>query len=195
MVGSLGAVKSSPQLPSGGCAALFAAGQVRPEYRCARCGLHCADYIVLYCAVSRDTFTLGETMSPGEVSVVRLVLTLAPDPEQELDDEGCERLTRQLRAELAVLDVDSIDSVIGIAAPDGAKAADPVTLGAIVVALSASGGVFTSLIETLRNWLDRNSGRHKVSVNINGDIIQLDRATTRQQRALVDAYVRRHSGG
>jgi hypothetical protein len=30
-----------------------------------------------------------------------------------------------------------------------------VALGAIVVALSASGGVFTALIETLRDWLNR----------------------------------------
>ena len=74
-----------------------------------------------------------------------------------------------------------------------AKAADPVTLGAIVVALSASGGVLPSLIATVQDWLSRSSKAHKITVTIDDDTIELDKATAGQQQALVDAYVRRHT--
>jgi len=124
--------------------------------------------------------------------VVSVLLVLKPDP--ELDSEAGERLTRQLRAELAELDIESVGFASSGAAPDGAKGTDPVTLGAIIVALSVSGGVFTALIETLRDWLGRYSRRHRISVTIDGDTLELERATAGQQRALVDAYLRRHSG-
>jgi hypothetical protein len=122
---------------------------------------------------------------------VNLLLVLEPDP--GLDPDACERLTRQLRTELVELDVESVVPAMGGTAPDGAKGTDPVTLGAVIVALSASGGVFTGLIETLRDWLGRHAGRHRISVTIDGDTIELERATAGQQRDLVDAYVRRHS--
>lgn len=124
--------------------------------------------------------------------VVSVLLVLEPDP--ELDSEAGERLTRQLRAELAELDIESVGFASSEAAPDGAKGTDPVTLGAIIVALSASGGVFTALIETVRDWLGRHSRRHRISVTIDGDTLELERATAGQQRELVDAYLRRHSG-
>ena len=122
---------------------------------------------------------------------MNLLLVLEPDP--ELDPDACERLTRQLRTELVELDVESVVPAMGGTTPDGAKGTDPVTLGAVIVALSASGGVFTGLIETLRDWLGRHAGRHRISVTIDGDTIELERATAGQQRELVDAYVRRHS--
>jgi hypothetical protein len=124
---------------------------------------------------------------------LRLFLTLTPDA--ELDDEAGERLVRGLRADLIGLDVDAVDPVAGGRAPDGAKSADPVTIGAMVVAMSASGGVFTTVIGTLRDWLGRHSGRHRISMTIDGDTIELDGASATQQQELVDAYVRRHSGG
>ena len=123
--------------------------------------------------------------------IVNVLLVLEPDP--ELDPEACERLTRWLRSELAELDVESVGLAAGGTVPDGAKGTDPVTVGAVIVALSASGGVFTGLIETLRDWLGRHYGRHRISVTIDGDTIELERATAGQQRDLVDAYLRRHS--
>jgi hypothetical protein len=119
-------------------------------------------------------------------------LVLKPGP--ELDTEDRERLTRQLRAEIAELDVESVAFAAGGAVPAGAKAADPITVGALVVALSASGGVFTSLIDTVREWLGRHAGAHRISVTIDGDTLELERASAGQQRELVEAYVRRHAG-
>ena len=137
----------------------------------------------------------GIDMSVGDGDrdgrVLSLLLQLRPGPESDAED--AERLGRQLRAELSELDVDSIDSVAGQPLPEGAKGADPVTIGAVIVALSASGGVFTALIETLRDWLGRRSGGHRISVTIDGDTIELDNASVEQQRDVVDAFVRRHS--
>jgi hypothetical protein len=123
-------------------------------------------------------------------SVLSVWLVLAPDP--ETDVETLERLTRQMRTEIMDLDVESVTLVPNEAAPAGAKG-DAVTIGALAVALSASGGVFTSLIDTLNDWLGRHSGRHRISVTIDGDTIELDGASREQQQQLVEAYLRRHS--
>ena len=123
---------------------------------------------------------------------MKVLLVLSPDP--ELDSEAGERLTRQLRAEIAELDVESIRPGPGGPTPDGAKGTDPVTPGAMVVALSASGGVFTALIESLRDWLGRSSARHRVSLTIDGDTIELEWASAAERRDLIDAYIRRHTG-
>lgn len=125
--------------------------------------------------------------------VVDALLLVTSDP--EVDPEASERLTRQLRAEIAELDVEAVGPGVIGTAPDGAKGADAVTLGAIVVVLSTSGGVFPLLVETVRDWLGRSSARHRVSLTIDGDTIELERASDTERRALVDAYIRRHTGG
>ncbi len=125
---------------------------------------------------------------------MRVIMTLTPDSEWD-DDEASERLMRGLRSDLVSLDVDSVGPVVAGSAPAGSKGADPVTLGAIVVAMSASGGVFTTVVGAVRDWLDRHGGRHKITLSIDGDTIELERATAAQQQDLVDAYVRRHSAG
>jgi hypothetical protein len=123
---------------------------------------------------------------------MEVLLAVAPDP--DLEPEAGERVTRRLKSEIADLDVEWVRPGPSIPAPDGAKAADPVTLGAIVVALSASGGVFTALIETVRDWLGRSSARHRVSLTIDGDTIDLERTSNAERRDLIDVYIRRHTG-
>ncbi|KUM69931.1 hypothetical protein AQI70_30305 [Streptomyces curacoi] len=123
---------------------------------------------------------------------MEVLVVVAPDP--ELAPEAGERAVRRLRAEIAELDVEAVRPGPGAPAPDAAKGTDPVTLGAIVVALSASGGVFTALIESVRDWLGRSAARHRVSVTIDGDTIELERASDAERSALIDAYIRRHTG-
>ncbi|MFE9602716.1 hypothetical protein [Streptomyces hokutonensis] len=122
-----------------------------------------------------------------------VLLGLAPDG--AADQEEAERFVGRLRAELRGLDFDALRvhaSPSGDVPPEGAKAVDPVTVGAVVLALSASGGVLPTLVETLRDWLGRQSARHRVSVTIDGDTIELERASADERRELVDAFVRRH---
>lgn len=124
--------------------------------------------------------------------VMEVLLVVAPDP--ELDPEAGERVTRRLRAEIADLDVESVRPGPSAPAPAAAKGTDAVALGAVIVALSASGGVFTALVETVRDWLARSSARHRVSLTIDGDTIELERVSAAERRDLIDAYIRRHTG-
>ncbi|PKV89168.1 hypothetical protein [Streptomyces sp. TLI_146] len=124
---------------------------------------------------------------------MEVLLALAPD--EESDAEEAERLVRRLRTELRELGVDVLRPEPVGQLPPGAKGSDPVTVGAIVVALSASGGVFTVLIDTLRDWLGRQSARHRISVTIDGDTIELEHATAEERRELIDGFVRRHRSG
>ncbi|WP_410572456.1 effector-associated constant component EACC1 [Amycolatopsis sp. cmx-4-61] len=112
------------------------------------------------------------------------------EPEDEADAEELDLLARRLRAELGELDVDLV-AVPG-ELPPGAKAADPVTIGSLVVAFSAAGGVFPGLVETLRDWLGRQAGKHKIKVTVDGDTVELERATPAERQQLIDAFVRRH---
>jgi hypothetical protein len=119
----------------------------------------------------------------------RVLLRLEAD--DDADAEELDRLARRLRAELGELDVD----VLAVAAgelPEGAKAADPVTIGSLVVAFSAAGGVFPGLVETLREWLGRQAGKHRIKVTVDGDTVELERATVAERQQLIDAFVRRH---
>nr|SAP16349.1 hypothetical protein BN4615_P11012 [Nonomuraea gerenzanensis] len=116
---------------------------------------------------------------------------LRSDP--DTDPEREEHLVRRLRSEINQLDIESIVPVAAGELPQGAKGVDPVTLGALLVAFSASGGVFTTLIGGVQNWLDRQTGRHRIAVTIDGDTIELERASATQQRELLDAFIQRHS--
>ena len=129
----------------------------------------------------------------GAPRMTSLSLVVHVDP--EVDPERADHLVRRLRGELAELDVTSVSPVAAGPPPEGAKGADAVTLGALVVAFSASGGVFPALVGTVRDWLDRQSGRHRISVTIDGDTIELERASATQRQELLDAFIRRHSGG
>jgi hypothetical protein len=121
-----------------------------------------------------------------------VLLRLAPAADADLEET--ERLVARVRTELRELDLDSLQlhTPADPVPPAGAKAADPVTVGAVVLALSASGGVLPALVDTLRDWLGRQSGRHRVSVTIDDDTIELERASADERRALIDAFVRRH---
>ncbi|MET7567599.1 hypothetical protein ABZT04_03735 [Streptomyces sp. NPDC005492] len=126
-----------------------------------------------------------------------VLLGLTPDG--DVDAEEGERLVGRLRAELRELDLDALRLSAAAGGdgvpPDGAKGVDPVTVGAVVLALSAPAGVLTALVETLRDWLGRQSARNRISVTIDGDTIELERASAAERRELVDAFVRRHRSG
>ncbi|MFF0010793.1 hypothetical protein [Streptomyces sp. NPDC005374] len=140
-----------------------------------------------------DTSTRTGHKESAADGITTVELIVIPDP--ELDPEQAERAARRLRAEISGLDIESIGHGPAAPVPDRAKAGDAVTIGAIVVALSAAGGVFPTLIDTVRDWLGRSAVRHRVSVTIDGDTIELDRASDAERRALIDAYIRRHTDG
>jgi hypothetical protein len=108
------------------------------------------------------------------------------------EPEDSDRVTRQLRRELLELDVESVVSTAEGQAPPDAKG-DPITIGALIVALSASGGILTTLIGTLKEWLNRRADGRRVSVTIAGDTIELGGTSAAERRDLIDAFIRRHT--
>ena len=101
--------------------------------------------------------------------------TLQLDLEGEFDRDVVDRLTRQLRRELLELEVESADFIRGGELPEGAKAADAVTFGALLVAVLPS--FLPKLIEFLQSWLLRAEGRKvKVKSQVGDRSIELEYA-------------------
>jgi hypothetical protein len=133
----------------------------------------------------------GHGVDRGSDSVLReLVVVVESGP--GVDPDEVDRSVRQLRAELKNLDVESVLPVISENAPLGAKGADPLSLGALLVTLTATGGVFTILIETVRDWLARHAAARRISVTIDGDTVVLEKGSEQERSALIEAYIRRH---
>jgi hypothetical protein len=118
-----------------------------------------------------------------------MTVVLAPDP--ETDPEDRERLARQLRNELRTLDVDDVTTVVGAAPPEGAKGVGA-SLTELLVTMSAGGGVFVTVIATIKDWLGRRSAGHTVKLTIDGDTLELSGATPVERADLIETFVRRH---
>ncbi len=125
------------------------------------------------------------TTEPG---LIELDLVVSVD--QEWGEGEADRLMSNLRAEIIGLDVVLSRRAAGEDVPDGAKVGDPVSLSALIVALSASGSVFPTLIALVRHWLDRQTTNPKVTVIKGKNKIVLEKATAEQQQALVDDFIR-----
>jgi hypothetical protein len=119
----------------------------------------------------------------------QLRLTLNAEP--ETDSEELEKLTRQLQEELLELDVQAVDWMTGRPLPAKAKAGDPISWGMLLLTLAASGGVFTALISVLQAWLTRHE-RRSVTLEIEGDKLQVTGITSTKQQQLIDAWLNRH---
>jgi hypothetical protein len=124
---------------------------------------------------------------------VEVLVALEPDP--GTDPEDVERLGRQLRNELRALDVDDVAVVDGGPPPDGAKSGAAASLTEWLVTLSAGGGVFVTVIGTLKDWLSRRGAAHKLTVTIDGDTLELSNATQTERADLIETFVRRHQPG
>ncbi|WP_448623721.1 effector-associated constant component EACC1 [Geodermatophilus sp. URMC 64] len=121
----------------------------------------------------------------------QLELRLVLQPEPGADAEEADRLSRQLRTELRELDVDDVRTVSDGAAPPGAKG-DAASIGEWLLTLSAGGGVFTTVVATLRDWLGRRAGAHRIKLTIDEDTIELSAASDAERAELIEAFVRRH---
>lgn len=119
-------------------------------------------------------------------------LKLTLDTGSEINGEELERLTRQLREELLKLDVQAVDLMTEGLIPANAKAGDPITWGALLLTLTASGGVFTALISVLKAWLTRHE-RRSMTLEIKGDKLQVTGITATEQQHLIEAWLHRHS--
>jgi Effector Associated Constant Component 1 len=127
-------------------------------------------------------------------TIAHVDVLVALEPEPGADAEETDRLGRQLSRELRSLDVD-VTPVASGPAPAGAKGVDAASITQLLVTLSGTGGVIATLIATVRDWLGRRTGGHKVTVTIDGDSLELDGATAAERAELIDTFVRRHQPG
>ncbi len=125
----------------------------------------------------------------------RVELHVVLEPEAAADAEETDRLGRQLRRELSELDVDDVAAVPAGEAPPGSKGVDAAAATELLVTLSASGGVFALVVATVKDWLARRAGGHKITLTVDGDTLELDGASPAERAQLIDTFVRRHQAG
>lgn len=113
-------------------------------------------------------------------SAQRLVLEVALE---DGDPDAVDWLTRQLLAEMLELPIESAELASGPPAPPGGKAADPVTIGAI--ALAVLPGAIQKLAAFLQAWVDRGPGRTiRFKGEIDGRMIEFEGAPSDLERVL-----------
>jgi hypothetical protein len=114
----------------------------------------------------------GESMSENSAELL-IELSLDGGDTAELD-----KLTRQLRAEVAELNVDSIQQVSKGVAPKGTKAVDVAAIGQMAITLAPT--VIPPLFGLLKSWVDRKpSTPVKVTVRVGRKTAQIEYDPTR----------------
>ena len=93
---------------------------------------------------------------------------------------------------LLELDVDTVRPA-AVSDEPGSKGAG-VDWGSLLVAMSAAGGVFTSVIALAQDWLSRHGSARRIKMTIDDDSIVLERATPAEREQLIQAWIDRHSG-
>jgi hypothetical protein len=120
-------------------------------------------------------------------------LLLRLDAGPEADAKELAGITRRLREELLELDVEAVEFAQGGETPEGAKIGRAVDWNTLLLTLAASGGVLTTIIGMLQSWLTRHE-RRSVTLEIDGDKIEITGISSEEQKRLIDAWLRRHRG-
>jgi hypothetical protein len=107
------------------------------------------------------------------------IQVLANDSTQE----DIDRMTRDLLSVLREMDVESVELTKGGAAPDGAKAIDPISIGSLMVAVLPS--ALPKIIDGVQAWALRGSNRTvKFKGRIAGQAIEFEGSGEDLQRLL-----------
>ena len=105
---------------------------------------------------------MGEqTNKPAPLDVNTVTLMLHIDAQADVDAEKLSQLTGYLRSELEDMDIESVTDVRNQAAPPGAKVVDPLTAGALIVAVLPA--VLPKVMEFIQAWTLRGEG-HTVKI-------------------------------
>ena len=118
-------------------------------------------------------------------------LELSVDAGPGADPEELERLARGLRAELLELDVESVEPAADGPPPAGARAAEALMVGALVVRLARDSEKFAALVRTVRGWLGNGAGR-SVKLELDGDTLELTGSSDEERQRLIEAWIERH---
>lgn len=92
----------------------------------------------------------GSTSMDNDHEARCLTILIALESELDAEPEEIERLARQLRAELSQLEIETLRPAGSGPAPHGSKGTEILDLGAWLITLSASGGVFVNVIHGIK---------------------------------------------
>ena len=119
---------------------------------------------------------------PPELQITQLILRI--DAGEAAPADELDTLTRQLRDELLDLELESVELVRAGAAPEGTKAADPVAMGVLAVAVLPN--LLPKLIDFLQAWAMRGQGRTvKFKGKIAGQEVEIEGVTPEELKALL----------
>jgi hypothetical protein len=126
---------------------------------------------------------IGESMSE-HTSELLIELSLEGGDPAELDE-----LTRQLRAEVEELNVDSVEQVSAGDAPQGTKAVDLAAIGQMAITLAPT--IIPPLFELLRSWVERKpSTPVKVRVKVGKRTAQIEYDPTKTSAKDLEALIK-----
>ena len=118
-----------------------------------------------------------------------LNLRVELDVDSDAADEERDELARGLRDELLELDVEAVDRPES-PAPEGTRGPGAIELGTLLVTVGQSAlGLVTS---TIARWVQRRGGR-SVTLELDGDRIELTGVSADDQRRLIETVVARHA--
>jgi hypothetical protein len=113
---------------------------------------------------------------------------------EEDDTEKLERITHNLRDDLKELDsIEKVDLTKTGEIPRGAKAGEEIILGSLLVELvPVISTALPHVVKALQSWLRRND-RHKISLEIRGDKLEVTGISDEERQRLIDAWISRHT--
>jgi len=108
----------------------------------------------------------------------------------DADAEEVAEATLQLRRELLDLDVEAVELPRAGEAPPGTRAVELAALGALVVTVGQS-PLLGPVVAAIRSWL-ASAPQRSIKLELEGDALELTGLSSKEQRRLVDEWLRRH---
>jgi len=112
------------------------------------------------------------------------------------DEERLDALVGYLRTELLELDIVDLAKPSGRDLPLGARGAvaDADAAGGLLVALGQSMQSLRSVVVAVSAWLRRgDNGQRTVRLELGGDVLELARASSDEQKRLVELFISQHT--
>jgi hypothetical protein len=110
----------------------------------------------------------------------------------DADAEEIDGLRTGLRRELLDLDVERVERVPAGEPPAGARAFEVFALGSLVVTLVRNRDALKAVVQTLQRWLARDE-RRTIRLELDGDTLEVTRASSEEQERLISGWLARHS--
>lgn len=134
------------------------------------------------------------TIGGNHMEIAKGELSLELETFPDNDTEELASLVRRLRAELLDLDVLRVEPLPGGQTPEGAKGASVPMPGGLMVQFAAQPGLLTSIVESVRSWVQRQSARNvNVTLTLDGDSLAVTGVGSEEQDRLVELWTARNA--